>query len=190
MSGDCGAAGLAALTCRLLLGTVFLASGIAKLVSPTSARDVVAQLMPAASDITRIDEVLAVILGCLEMALGAALVVGFDTRYAAGAAAVILVGFIGALLWLMKRNFAGSCSCFGSVGHGDIDGLLITRNLTLMTMAVYLGRQALRDTACANALAWQVDLAKWAGAVIAAGVLVVVAAFVTEVRRWHKARVV
>ncbi len=117
---------------RLILAVVFSVAGLAKLADRVSARRAVIGMgIPA-----RLAAVVAVLLPVAELALAGALVSGATTRWAAGAAVVLLGAFSG----LIARNLARDgeqedCGCFGSLGIASTGWFALGRNAVLLVLA-------------------------------------------------------
>ncbi len=127
-----------ALALRVALGGVFVYSAWAKLSEPWA-------LFAMAVDAYGILPQWAVVavargLPWFELLLGVVLVSGFWRRIATPAAAALLLGFFGLLLWSYARGLQIECGCFG---FGDVisprtllrDGLLAAAALTLAALS-------------------------------------------------------
>ncbi|HEU5159649.1 MAG TPA: MauE/DoxX family redox-associated membrane protein [Streptosporangiaceae bacterium] len=88
-------------------------------------------------------------LPVLELALAAMLVLGFATRLAAVASALLLIVFIGGIISVWVRGLSIDCGCFGGGGAAPRDGM----------GARYL-REVLRDLGFLVVAGWIVALPK------------------------------
>lgn len=134
------AAVAAARACRLVIGTVFLVSGLAKisdqvrfLLTLRAFRFFPDPLLPFA----------AIVLPWLEFFLGLFVLVGLFLGTSALMIAALNAVFAAALLSVVVRGFEIDCGCFGLVA--DLLGLpdqadlkAVARNLVFAAMGVYL----------------------------------------------------
>lgn len=112
----------------LVLGAVFLLSGVAKLARPAlwevQARDLGA---PRAA---------VTVLPGLELALGALLAVQWQRAALAVIAGALLVGFTGLLALRISQGRRPPCACFGSLSARPIGWRHLARNVVLLGVAV------------------------------------------------------
>jgi uncharacterized membrane protein YphA (DoxX/SURF4 family) len=131
----------AALIGRLVLGGVFIASGLLKLPDPAeSVRAVRAyQLLPEA-----VVPAVGYGLPVLEVALGVMLVLGIHVRLAAIVSAALLVAFLVGVGSAWARGLTIDCGCFGgggTVAAGETRyGSEVARDLGLLAVALALAR--------------------------------------------------
>jgi len=93
------------------LGLIFIAAGVLKAVDPAEfARQIENYAVVAG----RTSVILAYLIIPLEMALGAALALGYRTRLAAAGTSVLLVLFMGATAYAWSQGKTEGCGCFGS----------------------------------------------------------------------------
>lgn len=124
--------------CRWAVGLVFLAAGLAKLLTlePELVRAEIMTLVPVSDAVAG---VVARLLPLLEIALGAWLLVDRPRRLAAWVAAGALILFT---VLLLRAAWSGAapegCMCFGAVSSGSIH-LDIARNLLLTALAARAG---------------------------------------------------
>ena len=127
---------------RLIVGGIFLISGIAKIADPVrfllTLREF--QLLPGA-----LESFLAVYLPWLEFLLGLCVVLGVLHRTASLMIAGLNGFFIIAIGSVMARGIEVDCGCFGLLADAlhlpDLaDGKAIVRNLVLMGMCVHIFR--------------------------------------------------
>ena len=129
---------------RLIVGGIFLISGLAKIADPVrfllTLREF--QLLPRA-----VESFFAVYLPWLEFLLGLCLVLGVLHRTASLMIAGLNGFFIIAIGSVMARGIEVDCGCFGLLADvlhlPDLaDGKAIVRNLVLMGMCIYIFRSA------------------------------------------------
>jgi len=127
---------------RLIVGGIFLISGLAKIADPVrfllTLREF--QLLPSA-----LESFLAVYLPWLEFLLGLCIVVGILHRTASLMIAGLNGAFIIAIVSVMARGIEVDCGCFGLLADAlhlpDMaDGKAIVRNLVLMAMCLHIFR--------------------------------------------------
>jgi uncharacterized membrane protein YphA (DoxX/SURF4 family) len=120
------------LATRLLLGSLFMLAGVAKLRDRTGFQRAVDryQLLPAS-----LVGPFAAVLPWTEVAVGAALVVGVAIPLAAGVATVLLVGFAVAVAVNLGRGQDIDCGCAGAAGGTRISWWLVARNTALAVVA-------------------------------------------------------
>jgi uncharacterized membrane protein YphA (DoxX/SURF4 family) len=100
---------------RLILGAVWIAAGATKINDlAASGRAVNAYRLLSYDAATFIGAVLPF----LEIALGALLILGLATRFAAVVSAVLLIVFIAGIVSAWARGLRIDCGCFG--GGGDL----------------------------------------------------------------------
>ena len=125
---------LLAVLVRSGLGILLVGAAIAKLAVPRQAfaAEIAAfALLPRAT----VPAVAAGLPG-LELALGAALILGLLVPYVAAAAAALLVAFTLAVAASLLRRRRHGCGCFG--GRGRIGWPIVARNLVLLGLALSL----------------------------------------------------
>lgn len=127
------AAPWAALSARLVLAGIYLFAAIPKLSDPaTFARDIDNyHLLPV-----EWAGIFAVVLPPLELAVAAALVVGFHARGAALVSAGMLLVFAAAMGQAIARDIDIDCGCFGSALAMEVSGWSILRNVVLALLSV------------------------------------------------------
>jgi len=103
----------------LFLGMTFVVSGVGKLLSYSSVA------YPSVLDVLPPVLVQAV-LPCVEIGIGALLILGIGIRFAAGLSTVLIVGFvISNILMITQGLGAEPCNCFGVNGQLTIASSLI-----------------------------------------------------------------
>lgn len=111
----------------LVLGAVFLLSGILKMSAP---RQWLTQ--SAALGVPR---VVAAVLPFAESVVGALLVAQFERRIVALVAAVLLVGFTILLVVRLVQGRRPPCACFGALSTKAIGWSNVARNGVLLALA-------------------------------------------------------
>ena len=118
-------------TCRLLLGGLFLAAGLAKGrdVSAFAGEIAAYRLLPYV-----LNYLVAATLPAVEILLGGLLLWGRRVRGAALLAALLTLVFIGALLSAMLRGLQIDCGCFGSAATWPLWAALL-RDFAILALA-------------------------------------------------------
>lgn len=126
--------------CRLLLAGVWIYAGAAKIADlDASVRAVQAyQILPGP-----VAEFIGAALPPVEIVLGALLLIGLATRFAAVVSAALLVAFIAGVASAWARGLRIDCGCFGGGGElpaGESPAYLteIIRDVVSLAAAVYL----------------------------------------------------
>lgn len=119
--------------CILLLAAIFLYSGYSKMQSTLQFAAVLAQYQLVPTDLVL---PLATYLPWGEIALGLFLLTGWKTRFAASAAAALLIIFIAAMSVTYLRGIEADCGCFG-IGE-KISLRTIGRDALLLLPAAFL----------------------------------------------------
>lgn len=121
------------LACRLLLGGVFLVSGLAKLAAPARFADAAAEFTGLPRKVTG---PAGFALLAVEMGSGVLLVTGFAVRWASIATAALLVGFTGLVGFNVAHDRSVPCACFGGVANAPVSRTELVRNLALLSVAI------------------------------------------------------
>jgi uncharacterized membrane protein YphA (DoxX/SURF4 family) len=111
----------------VLLGAVFVVSGVAKLREPARWRQQAGQLIEV--------PLVAGALPLVEVGIGALLVVGWQRRAVALVAALLLVAFTAVLIVRIAQGRRPPCACFGSLGSAPIGWVHVLRNGGLIALA-------------------------------------------------------
>ena len=127
---------------RLIVGGIFLISGLAKIADPVRFLLTLREFQLLAS---ALESFLAVYLPWLEFLLGLCIVVGILHRTASLMIAGLNGAFIIAIGSVMARGIEVDCGCFGLLADAlhlpDMaDGKAIVRNLVLMAMCLHIFR--------------------------------------------------
>lgn len=124
---------------RLLVGGIFLASGVGKLLEPAGQFAHILgayRIMPEAAI-----PLVATWLPWGELLLGAYLVAGFETRLSAGAAALLFVAFSVAIGVNMAAGAPlEDCGCFGALFKKEGASLALAGDLVLVALSLWLIR--------------------------------------------------
>jgi uncharacterized membrane protein YphA (DoxX/SURF4 family) len=118
---------------RLCVAGVFLASSIGKLMDKEGTAASMSRylfLPPGAG------KLIANVFPILEIIVGAFLLVGFLTRYAALVAVAMFVLFTGLLIYDLSRGKNQSCHCFGRLSDEKLTPMAIVRNVALMLISL------------------------------------------------------
>ncbi len=112
----------------IVLGAVFVVSGVTKIAAPSQWRAQSADLgVPGA---------LATVLPFLELAVGALLVAQLARTLAATVAAVLLVAFTVLLVVRLSQGRRPPCACFGALTTKPIGWGNVVRNAIFLVLAV------------------------------------------------------
>ncbi len=114
-------------TAAVVLGLLLVAAGGGKLASPTWPRQAAELGAPALA---------APVVPWIELALGAALLVGVWLRPAAIAAGVLLLAFTALVAVRLKQGRRPPCACFGGRSTRPIGAWTVLRNLSMLALAV------------------------------------------------------
>jgi thiol-disulfide isomerase/thioredoxin len=119
--------GTIALLVRVALACVFAVSGIAKLTDRDGTRQAVAGFgVPS-----RLVPVVALGIAPVELVTAVLLPFGRTAPLGLVLAAVLLIGFTGAVLLALRTGRTIDCHCFGRLGGADISGRTVVRNVVL-----------------------------------------------------------
>jgi len=111
----------------VLLGAVFVVSGVVKLSAPRQWRTQAADLgVPGA---------IAAVLPIVELVVGALLIAQLARRAAAIVAAVLLLAFTALLVMRLAQGRRPPCACFGALSSKPIGWGNIVRNAVLIVVA-------------------------------------------------------
>lgn len=120
---------------RLVLGGLFLYAGVMKGLDVRQFADDIANyhIVPAA-----LVPLCAATLPGIELAVGAALLLGLWTRGAALVVAAMMAVFLSALLSTFARGIDLTCGCFGGSGGAPADELTVVRDVVLLSSALLI----------------------------------------------------
>ena len=117
----------------LLLGAVFVVSGILKVAAP---RDWLAE--SAALGVPR---PVAVVVPVVELLIGALLIAQLARRLVAVGAALLLVAFTALLVVRLRQGRRPPCACFGALSTKPIGWGNVVRNAVFLVLALVLVAQ-------------------------------------------------
>jgi uncharacterized membrane protein YphA (DoxX/SURF4 family) len=112
----------------IVLGAVFVVSGVTKIAAPSQWR--------AQSAALGVPGVLATVLPFLELTVGALLVAQLARSLAATVAAVLLVAFTILLVIRLSQGRRPPCACFGALTTKPIGWGNVVRNAVFLALAV------------------------------------------------------
>jgi len=120
--------------CRLLLGSIFLAAAIPKLLHPAEFARLINGYRVLHPDLVNLA---GITLPWVELAAGAFLLVGVLPQSAAMLAAGLLVAFLGGGFLALVRGLRIECGCFFPfLGGGRLGWDLFPRDLALLLLAL------------------------------------------------------
>jgi uncharacterized membrane protein YphA (DoxX/SURF4 family) len=127
--------GLAFFAVRVILGLVFVLAGFVKALDARSFLFTVQQLdlFPAPAILPA-----AIIVIVCEICFGLALLVGFQTRIAAGLLAALLLSFVAVIFFAIVHGKAVDCGCFGSMASERLGLGVILRDILLIAGCLWL----------------------------------------------------
>ena len=119
---------------RILLGSVFVMSGVSKQISPQAASDFIASIVPAAASIT---VALVRLFSVLEIVLAYLILRGKQEKHTSAITMMIFPFFstIGVLLGSPDQ----ACGCFGDFSPSYFDEYFLLRNTILLFFSMYFG---------------------------------------------------
>lgn len=124
-------------TIRILLGLVFLASGIGKLISGSEAQYLVELLATEFYWLIEYSSLIVTVTSVLELFIALFLLWGRYIKWALGGALLMLIGFSSVLSYFYFQGMeVESCGCFGALGFASGLEFTLLRNLVLMVLIV------------------------------------------------------
>lgn len=129
------------LACRIVPAGVLLVAGGLKILDPEGSRTAILAYRIIPPDLAT---GLAFLLPAFEIVLGIMLLIGFATRWAGLATALLMGLFVAGIASVWMRGYSIDCGCFGGGGEADPEGKTwrytseILRDLLLMGMGVWL----------------------------------------------------
>jgi len=137
------------LTIRIILGLLFLLSGIGKLIEGSDARYLVELMATEFYWLIEYASPIVIIFSVLELAIAGLLLWGRKIVLALSAALTMLIGFNSVLgyFYLQGMNVE-NCGCFGALGIGGGLEATLLRNFVLMALviAAYLLMPSKKET--------------------------------------------
>lgn len=130
---------------RIILGVVFLASGIGKLINSTDARFLVELMATEIYWLIEYADMIVWAISAVELVVAVLLLWGRYLTVSLTTALLMLIGFTGVLgfFYLQGMNVE-NCGCFGAFGFATGLELTFLRNFVLMGMIAgvfYLSRE-------------------------------------------------
>ena len=125
---------------RVLTGAVFLASGISKIIDPSSFAASIALYGPVPEIII---PYIAIILPCVEIICGALLAAGFRIRAAAAISFCLLILFTVLIAYNVALGKTFECGCIAGLEAGPFSRIglpLLGRNIVLLALSVLFFR--------------------------------------------------
>ena len=118
---------------QIILGLLFLAASLAKIVDVTSLASQVHNfhLLPFWSE-----HLVAMTLPWIELMAGLALVLGIRARAGAWLLGVLLAGFTAGIVLAMARGLNFECGCFGTADGTRVGWVKLAENLGMLALAV------------------------------------------------------
>lgn len=111
----------------LVLGAVFVVSGVTKVAAPTQWRAQSADL--------GVPGPVATVVPFVELAVGALLVAQLARSFAAMVAALLLVAFTFLLIVRLAQGRRPPCACFGTLSTKPIGWTNVVRNVVFLALA-------------------------------------------------------
>ncbi len=127
---------LLTLSARFILGGVFVYASFDKILHPAAFAEAVYnyQILPDG-----LINLTAIVLPCLELVLGIFLIINFWMLGTVVMSNLILMTFIGALLFNMARGLNINCGCFSTTAvESSMNILTVLRDTSFLAVAVYL----------------------------------------------------
>jgi peroxiredoxin/uncharacterized membrane protein YphA (DoxX/SURF4 family) len=119
---------------RLGLAIIFCMAGVAKLSDLNGSRQAVRDFgVPP-----RFARLIGTGLPVVELVIAGGLLPVVTARYAAAASAVILIGFMAAMLINMAQGRRPDCGCFGQAWPDPVSNKTLGRNAVLMVLALFV----------------------------------------------------
>lgn len=124
-------------TIRIILGAVFVISGVGKLINPSDAKYLVELLATEFYWLIEYAGPIVTATSFIELILGGLLLWGQYLKWALGGTLAMLVGFSSVLgYFYMQGMSVDSCGCFGAFGFASGIEFTLLRNLVLGLMVI------------------------------------------------------
>jgi uncharacterized membrane protein YphA (DoxX/SURF4 family) len=128
---------IALTTIRIILGAIFLLSGIGKLINPSDAQYLVELLASEYYWLIEYARPIVIATSVIELFLGGFLLWGQYLKWALAGTFAMLLGFSSVLgYFYMQGTSVESCGCFGAFGFASGIEFTLLRNLVLGLMVV------------------------------------------------------
>lgn len=123
------------LAARLILGGVFVYASFDKILHPASFAEAVHryQILPDG-----LINLTAIVMPWLELVVGGFLIFGFWLPGTVLMSNLLLMTFMGALLFNMARGLDISCGCFSTADENTMNLWTVLRDVSFLVPAVYL----------------------------------------------------
>ncbi|MGD2028699.1 MAG: MauE/DoxX family redox-associated membrane protein [Desulfobacterales bacterium] len=124
------------LSARFILGGVFVYAGFEKILHPSAFAEVVYNYKILPDELINLT---AIVLPCLELILGTFLIIRFWMPGTVVLSNLVLITFIGALVFNMARGLDVNCGCFSATAvKSSMNILTVLRDTSFLAIAVYL----------------------------------------------------
>jgi uncharacterized membrane protein YphA (DoxX/SURF4 family) len=124
-------------TIRILLGIIFLASGIGKLISGSDAQYLVELMATEFYWLIEYSNFIVISTSILELVLAVFLLWGRYLKWALGGTLLMLIGFSSVLSYFYFQGMSvENCGCFGALGFASGLEFTLIRNLVLMLLII------------------------------------------------------
>ena len=124
------------LSARFILGGVFVYASFDKILHPAAFAEAVYnyQILP-----DKLINLTAIVLPCLELVLGIFLIINFWMPGTVVMSNLLLITFIGALLFNMARGLNINCGCFSTTAvESSTNVLTVLRDASFLAISGYL----------------------------------------------------
>jgi len=124
------------LSARFILGGVFVYASFDKILHPAAFAEAVYnyQILP-----DKLINLTAIVLPCLELVLGIFLIINFWMPGTVVMSNLLLITFIGALLFNMARGLNINCGCFSTTAvESSMNVLTVLRDASFLAISGYL----------------------------------------------------
>lgn len=130
-------ANIALVTIRIILGILFLISGIGKLINGADARYLVELLATEFYWLIEYAAPIVTTTSILELVLAVSLLWGKQLKWALSATLAMLIGFSSVLgHFYFQGMTVENCGCFGAFGFASGLEFTLVRNIVLMLMTI------------------------------------------------------
>lgn len=124
-------------TIRILLGIIFLASGIGKLISGSDAQYLVELMATEFYWLIEYSNLIVISTSILELILAVFLLWGRYLKWALGGTLLMLIGFSSVLSYFYFQGMnVENCGCFGALGFASGLEFTLVRNGVLIVLIV------------------------------------------------------
>lgn len=128
---------IALITIRILLGIIFLASGIGKLISGSDAQYLVELMATEFYWLIEYSNLIVISTSILELILAVFLLWGRYLKWALTGTLLMLIGFSSVLSYFYFQGMSvENCGCFGALGFASGLEFTLIRNMVLIVLIV------------------------------------------------------